>query len=224
MVGWPCSRLHSCWLQKHTAFTVGGNIVHHFCRTLLSGAWLQASFSSLHHGAGTYKVVFCNPFKNNSQLMGVVTSKNSELSVTKVIDLKSQRKWLKNTFFFFPKRELEAGSCEPIWVVSGRPPLFCTVIPVIAMWGALLISSLYNVNVCADIHIFYCYNLLAHCIPVITMAISRHGLASNSPLLALQQRIEKYTITCKFKYACPLFWFNNEIWKVILKWQESPLK
>lgn len=153
MVDWPCSRLHSCWLQQHTAFTVGGNIVHHFCRTFLSGAWLQTSFSSLHHSTGTYKVVFCNPFKNNSQLMGVVTSKNSEISVTKVIDLKSQRKWLENTLFFFPKRELEAGSCEPIWVVSGCPPLFCTVIPVIAMGGALLISSLYNVNMCADIYI-----------------------------------------------------------------------
>lgn len=60
-------------------------------------------------------------------------------------------------------------------------------------------------EMCVLIYIFYCYSLLAHCIPVITTAISRHGVASNSFLLALQQRIEKYTITCKFKYACPLF-------------------
>lgn len=84
---WPWYQPGFSRLQQHKGLLVGGNIVFHFCGTFL----LQTGFSSLPSHTVAYKVVFCNPFENNSQLMGVVTSKNTRHNnVTKLTDLKFQ--------------------------------------------------------------------------------------------------------------------------------------
>lgn len=124
-LGWPWYQLRFSWLKRQAqSFHCGGNIVYHFCRTFLLEAWLQARVSGLHHSTVAYKVVFCNPFKTNSQLMGVVTSGNSEHNVKKLVDLKFQRNWLEIALLFsFSKWEFDTDICETIWAVEGLPPI-----------------------------------------------------------------------------------------------------